>query len=205
MEHSENTTKLSKKARRNIIILILVSIILCSLCIAYGYWKDNQRILDKYIDYATQSGLKNVTASIDIHRKVSIHCDSFGSLSSPDKLKILESIGEKVASKKENHRYEWGIVSNGDYYEMKKFYGAQLYKNGVCAYIPVYETRPSKPSRSSSVGNSKKTKKKCIFCNGTGSVRYYYGGSALEAWLDGYEDYYMGPCSSCDGTGYYYE
>lgn len=42
---------------------------------------------------------------------------------------------------------------------------------------------------------------KCIVCNGTGSVRYYYGSSDLEAWLDGYDSFTVGPCTSCDGTG----
>lgn len=206
MKQSENTTKLSKQARRNIIILTLVfSIVLCSLCIAYGYWNDNQKLLGKFINVATECGLENVTANIDMHRKVSIQCDNFGPLSSPDKLKKLEAIGEKVALEKETHQCEWGIVSDGDYYEMKKFYGAQLYKNGVCAYIPVYENVPSTPSSSSSVGNRKKAKKTCPLCKGTGKVRYYVGGSALEAALNGYEDFYMGPCSSCGGTGYYYE
>ena len=42
---------------------------------------------------------------------------------------------------------------------------------------------------------------KCSVCNGTGYVRYYYGESALEAWLSGHEDYTVGKCTSCGGTG----
>ena len=42
---------------------------------------------------------------------------------------------------------------------------------------------------------------KCIVCNGTGYVRYYYGSSDLEAWLSGHDSFTVGSCTSCDGTG----
>ena len=41
-------------------------------------------------------------------------------------------------------------------------------------------------------------------CNGTGLVKYYYGSSALEAAMDGHDDYEYGKCTSCDGTVYTY-
>lgn len=44
-------------------------------------------------------------------------------------------------------------------------------------------------------------KGKCINCNGTGYVKYYYGASDLEAYLDGYDPYTVGPCPMCRGTG----
>lgn len=59
----------------------------------------------------------------------------------------------------------------------------------------------STSSTSSSRGKEKVT---CSTCNGTGSVKYYYGSSALEAALDGHNDYEYGPCPSCDGKGYVY-
>lgn len=46
---------------------------------------------------------------------------------------------------------------------------------------------------------------KCPFCNGTGSVRYYYGSSNLEAILSGHDPYTVGECSSCKGKGKFYE
>lgn len=49
------------------------------------------------------------------------------------------------------------------------------------------------------------SKVKCDLCNGTGKVKYYYGSSALEAYLSGHNDYEYGPCSRCDGKGYVYE
>ena len=63
------------------------------------------------------------------------------------------------------------------------------------------EVTSNSPNNISSVNKERVT---CSMCNGTGSVKYYYGGSALEAALDGYNDYEYGPCTSCDGTGYTY-
>lgn len=42
---------------------------------------------------------------------------------------------------------------------------------------------------------------KCIVCNGTGYVKFYYGNSDLEAWLSGHDPYTFVVCSSCGGTG----
>lgn len=55
---------------------------------------------------------------------------------------------------------------------------------------------------SGSGGSSSSATVKCSSCNGTGSVKYYYGESDLEAVLSGHDPYEYGPCSSCDGTGY---
>lgn len=52
-------------------------------------------------------------------------------------------------------------------------------------------------SSSSAISSSEK----CINCNGTGYVRYYYGESDLQAYLEGYDPYYIGECPLCDGTG----
>lgn len=42
---------------------------------------------------------------------------------------------------------------------------------------------------------------KCPWCNGTGSVKYQYGGSDLEAILNGHDPSWYGQCGSCGGTG----
>ncbi len=42
---------------------------------------------------------------------------------------------------------------------------------------------------------------KCSICNGTGSVKYYYGDSDLQAYLDGQDPYTFGVCTACNGTG----
>lgn len=38
----------------------------------------------------------------------------------------------------------------------------------------------------------------CPHCNGSGYVKYYYGSSDLEAYLDGYDPYTVGKCTSCN-------
>lgn len=42
---------------------------------------------------------------------------------------------------------------------------------------------------------------KCPNCNGSGYVKYHYGDSDLQAYLDGYPPYTVGKCPLCDGTG----
>ena len=44
----------------------------------------------------------------------------------------------------------------------------------------------------------------CPFCNGSGSVRYNYGSSNLEAILSGNNTFIADTCTSCNGTGKYY-
>lgn len=43
----------------------------------------------------------------------------------------------------------------------------------------------------------------CPQCNGSGVIKYYYGASDLEAYLDGQEPYTMDTCPTCHGTGKY--
>ena len=50
-------------------------------------------------------------------------------------------------------------------------------------------------------GSSSSSGNKCYTCNGSGYVKYYYGSSALEAWLSGHDDYEFGSCPSCHGSG----
>lgn len=64
------------------------------------------------------------------------------------------------------------------------------------------EKSQSTNSHSSSSTKTVSERVKCSMCNGTGTVKYYYGESALEAALNGHDDYEFGPCSTCDGTGY---
>ena len=63
-------------------------------------------------------------------------------------------------------------------------------------------TPTSTPSSTSAPSVGSTARVTCSMCNGTGKVRYYYGDSALEAALDGENDYEYGICTSCNGTGY---
>lgn len=59
-------------------------------------------------------------------------------------------------------------------------------------------------SNSSTSSSGNKEKVTCTMCNGTGSVKSYYGSSDLEAVLSGHDPYTFIKCSTCDGKGYKY-
>ncbi|WP_026495406.1 tetratricopeptide repeat protein [Butyrivibrio sp. WCD3002] len=42
---------------------------------------------------------------------------------------------------------------------------------------------------------------RCSNCGGTGYVKYYYGGSNLEAYLSGHDAFEIGVCGMCNGSG----
>ena len=41
----------------------------------------------------------------------------------------------------------------------------------------------------------------CPNCGGTGFVKFYYGASDFEAYMDGFDPYELGDCPMCHGTG----
>lgn len=43
---------------------------------------------------------------------------------------------------------------------------------------------------------------KCPACNGSGTIRYNYGSSDLEAWLTGHDAYTLDTCPMCHGRGW---
>ena len=68
------------------------------------------------------------------------------------------------------------------------------------------EEKNANIDRSNNSNNNKSSSGKtrtCPQCNGSGVVKYYYGESDLEAYLDGYEPYTMDTCPTCNGTGIY--
>jgi len=75
-----------------------------------------------------------------------------------------------------------------------------VYINGEQVYDDYWNSESHK-SASSNSGNQSHGSNKCTVCNGTGSVKYYSGGSDLESVLSGYDPYTFGPCTSCGGTG----
>ena len=92
------------------------------------------------------------------------------------------------------------IDSSGDLY---RIYTKDAPNGGYINIIEknsevVYEHKWAWSSSGSSNNNAPQP---CALCNGTGVAKFYYGGSALEAWLDGYNDYEYQECPSCDGTG----
>lgn len=104
--------------------------------------------------------------------------DGFADLEDAVKMQVLQMFPDK------------SLTSRGSEYLYEKSYlYHNVYKDGEVIY-QVYE-EPPKPG---SPGV-------CPNCNGSGLVKFYYGSSDLEAWLDGYDPYTVGPCSTCEGTG----
>ncbi len=82
-------------------------------------------------------------------------------------------------------------------------YIAETATNPSPTPMPKATPTPS-PKNSNTTSKHHTEKVTCSNCNGTGKVKYYYGSSALEAALNGHNDYEYGPCSNCDGKGYKY-
>ena len=116
---------------------------------------------------------------------------------------------ELFRSFKNETYYNRGISAMNNYY----YETAQRYFEEVSDYKDskalAEECASRNAERSAKAAKERKAKEdskvKCDLCNGTGKVKYYYGSSALEAYLSGHNDYEYGPCPSCDGKGYYYE
>jgi hypothetical protein len=175
--------------------LIICALIL-TVCVCVGLIFNNQSsnaakkaLENSIVTKATELGLEDV--SVDIYpfkymsktfHYVRVSCSNFSTFSI-DEMRGIDSEIEYILP--DLHLVECYYQGN-DRYEV---YHDSIYLNGNIVY--------EKPSVSTKTQGTKK----CSLCNGTGSVKYYYGSSAVEAWLDGQEDYTFGPCSRCDGTG----
>lgn len=190
-------------------ILVLILLSATAVVVREQKNKDTQKALDFVISCGQKHGLTNVTASIE-DGYIYITCSSFGCTYYSEMADVLKPIETKISTAIQKRSIPFDLPLKGIRYKCNgnEYYSEQdsIYKNGKKVY---QKEAPRVPNTSiiSSIPSSKstKTKKKCPVCNGTGSVRYYTAGSALEAWLQGYEDFYVGTCTSCDGTGYYYE
>lgn len=127
-----------------------------------------------------------------MNSNIKIKCDK-EEITEEEIIKFYENIRKIII--KDVFYYEIYLNSNSDKYRIDF---SNIRKNGEIIYGP----NASNDSSSNSNNTSNTTKIKCTVCNGTGSVKYYYGSSSLEAALNGHDDYEFGPCSSCNGTGY---
>lgn len=84
---------------------------------------------------------------------------------------------------------------DGNIYEFGEY---SVYKNGE--HFCLIKKLPGTSSNTNGSVNGNKGDK-CAICNGTGYVKYYYGESDLQAYLDGHDPYTVGKCTSCGGTG----
>ena len=97
----------------------------------------------------------------------------------------------------EDHNDGLRIISGGKEYmcsQDSSDISWRIYENGN----EVFHYDPRKPQDKPA---SAEEGEKCPVCNGTGAAKYYYGGSDLEALIDGHEASWYGQCGSCQGTG----
>lgn len=212
----------SNKRDKNVKIITAIVFLLIIAVLAVFQWHDYKRHKD-YVEekentmrtgiltVAEKYGLTDIQdvefewgSGDDSHKySVSIESELFGSLSDEDKMLYYRDVSWETdlyfdidGSSLSNEVGCLKIYSGEDLYEYADHYGRKLYKNGE-----VIAEEVKKSSNNSSNNSSKKSGKKCSMCNGTGSVKYYYGESDLEAILTGHDPYTFGPCPSCDGTG----
>lgn len=117
----------------------------------------------------------------------------FEALSDEEKLKFFEDLeADETIRVKPNATQ---IVSESHTYDaVIDEYEKSLSKDDVEILHTKLKDRPAFVQGGGSSG-------KCPRCNGTGVMKYYYGGSALEAAMNGYADSWYGQCGSCQGTG----
>lgn len=201
--------KLSKKARQVVTVVLIMAMTAAIIVGVVFTLRKNQDTIDNIEKYAKECGLEEVVAKLNSGTIV-LQCDGFQFLSDEDKYKTAKTMEEKLTcalSAGEISPYNDFVFSSGEktYHDFthSSYYMNEEYVQ--ISYSDNYSSSNSGRSSSFSPSKSGKAKKTCPLCKGTGKVRYYVGGSALEAALNGYEDFYMGPCTSCSGTGYYYE
>lgn len=146
---------------------------------------------------------------------IMLYSNDFDSLLSSEKFAFFGELGnrenttyeliDKGGKNQGEHLYLLSLYSRGHEYTgsfANTYYGATAYGFSQSVLYKDHQQCYSE-SNSSSInrGSSDSGKTKCSLCNGTGTVKYYYGSSSLEAYLNGKNDYEFGPCPSCHGTG----
>ena len=133
--------------------------------------------------------------------------ETYGSLSDEEKLNLLVAVASET--RLNDNYFPHGSEHYGNYFDFEMISGEHTYRDfttggsswlmqdGEKVFSMTTEYAQSfnrKPSGSGSSG-------KCPWCNGTGQMKYYYGSSALEAFIDGQPNSYYAKCGGCGGTG----
>lgn len=134
--------------------------------------------------------MKSIDIDNDRIYSVDIYSDNFYDLS-------FEAREEYLSELRSINRYSGPSIFSNWYIRESSSW---VHSNGK-----KYTLEKKTESISNNNNSFTKKKEKCINCNGTGTVKYYYGSSDLEAVLSGHDPYTFGSCSMCNGTGWYYE
>ena len=90
---------------------------------------------------------------------------------------------------------------NESFCNIQNEYTTEYEQQEAAKQAAAMEKTSSDVDSSSNTSNNSGKGKKCPWCNGTGSVKYYYGSSAYESIINGHEDSWYGQCGACHGTG----
>lgn len=149
----------------------------------------------------------------DWHYMLTAECEGFEKLSNEEMVAFFEDVADDVRNNHILRVENIQLLSNGHTYTAKNVWphvsipsyfafcdDEAVDPEGLEEYLEMMEeismgVLAEKGSSSNNSGG------KCYWCNGTGSVRYNYGSSDLEAILSGHDPYTYGQCGSCGGTG----
>ncbi|MBQ3985980.1 MAG: leucine-rich repeat protein [Oscillospiraceae bacterium] len=212
-ENEIEKSQISKGVKRKITIALSVAALLIIIFLAAT---STYRTLNKEVQSESAAvGLENVTVSAwtehhsagDYHftfNYYNINCSNFDMYSIEEKINVFNAVRGVTINSKTTYLLN-NIISNGNTYSYDSS-KRRLYKNGSVIYDDYLNSQAyaeylkNHPEEDPSL-----RKVTCEMCKGSGKVRYYYGESALEAFLDGYPDYEYGPCPNCEGKGYFFE
>lgn len=165
------------------------------------------------IEFSEVDELRTESSLIQGGFVVRVEIEGFGSLT-PDEMKLFyDNLSRYVNNYDNDDVFLWMdefkdeavyTLGKGDDRMVIVDGSDEFVFNEECVYTNEghYVVAELKESYSYGNNNSSSKGKKCSWCNGTGSVKYYYGGSDLEAIIDGHESSWYGQCGSCGGTGY---
>lgn len=181
-----------------IVVSILIAVVLANPCIftghAYGDGIETKTAtctekgtIEYICSKCRHSYIKEIPINTDVHNwgeyktiKKGSGCSNYGK----------EARSCKDCGKTDSRKTEPPLKHSGSNWVYKGCVDSDFKYTGTCTRcgkkVSKYEPRPME---------------KCIVCNGTGYVRYYYGESDLEAYLTGHDPYTVGECTSCDGEG----
>lgn len=206
----------SKRCTVKLAIISITIIIMTLFSACSKYPSDVTEVSDSFIvPIAEEYGIDDLRLD-EINTELGVICyyksEAFKELSDEDKFNLIFSAKED-AKKKE---YPYSDCKSGEYKNEKNITDYRVVSDGVTYKVSTnlydyYVLRASNQSETlydsdikyggewASGGGSKT---KCSYCGGSGTVKYNYGESDLEAYLDGEEPYTFGPCPYCNGTGY---
>ena len=186
-------------------------------------------IVEKYVcPLAEEFGVTDLKLDHFDGDRLFAHCyftsEQYAEIDDPDKLLLLVSIEENcqegvVPFPSSSPREGQGIYPHimcGDHEFVQSIHDGvsnlyEKYDNKdhlICSLSTGYASDTTKSvdamlGRSEKKNKGDKGSKECPVCGGTGLVKYYYGSSCWEAWFSGHNNYELGECTSCGGTGYY--